>query len=369
MNWSFQLGSIKGIKIKFHWTFVFVIVWGAFALGSGSSVLGLLYGALLTVLVFVIVLLHELGHSLVAMAFGINVRDITLLPIGGLARLERMPDKPWQEFLVAAAGPAVNFVLAAAIFPFLFVPILAGEHRLTHLLFAPSVSPTIWSFLQFLFLVNVSLLLFNLLPAFPMDGGRIFRAFLAMGVGMYRATKVAVWFGQGIAFVMAGYGIWSGQLMLLLIALFIFSAGTAERRANETRHILANIRTGDIISGVSNVLLPTYTLGEVAGLALRSPAGSYPVMLGGSLLGILRRADVKRALNAGKRLSTVAEVMLRRFPKVDAASSLADVQDVFEKDGHWIAAVYSGGQLVGLIDREDMDRAYRLHRQNRLLWQ
>jgi len=368
MNWSFQLGTIKGIKIKFHWTFIFVIVWGAFSLGTGSSMLGLLYGALLTVLVFVIVLLHELGHSLVAMAFGISVRDITLLPIGGMARLERMPNKPWQEFLVAVAGPAVNFVLAAAIFPFLFIPVLAGEHRLSHLLFAPSVSPTIWSFLQFLFLVNVSLLLFNLLPAFPMDGGRMFRALVAMAVGMYRATKVAVWLGQGIAFVMAGYAIWSGQLILLLIALFIFSAGSAEKRAIEVREALANIRTGDVVNGLMNVLLPSYTLGEVAGLALRSPVGSYPVVLGGTLLGVLRRSDVKRALNRGQRLSTVAEVMQRHFPKVDITTSLADVHEAFERDGTSVAAVYSDGQLVGLIDAEDMDRAYQLNKRARFRW-
>ncbi len=368
MDWSFQLGVIKGIKIKFHWTFAFVILWGAYSYGSGNGLLGLLYGALLTLLIFMIVLLHELGHSFVAMRFGIKVRDITLLPIGGMARLERMPDKPWQEFLVAAAGPAVNFVLAAAILPFLLVSVFAGQHRLLQLIYMPDPAPTLWSFFQFLFLVNVSLLLFNLLPAFPMDGGRIFRAFLAMGLGTIRATKVAVWVGQGIAFVMAGYAIWAGQLLLALIAGFIFLAGSAEKRSVLVRETLSNIRVRDVVGGVINVLLPGYTLGEVAGLALRSPQASYPVMLGGTLLGILRRADVKRALNNGHRLATEAEFMQRRFPKVDVSASLAAVQSALEAGGSAVAAVYDGDQFIGLIDVEDLERAYQFHNRRRLQW-
>ncbi len=368
MDWSFQLGTIKGIKIKFHWTFIFIILWGSYSYGSGNGLLGLLYGGLLTILIFVIVLLHELGHSLVAMSFGIKVRDITLLPIGGMARLERMPGKPWQEFLVAIAGPAVNFVLAAAIFPFLFVSVLAGQHRLSQLIFMPAFAPNLWSFFQFLFLVNVSLLLFNLLPAFPMDGGRMLRAFLAMGLGAVRATKVAVWVGQGIAFVMAGYAIWSGQLLLALIAGFIFVAGSAEKRSVMVREVLANIQVRDVVGGVMNVLLPSYTLGEVAGLALRSPQASYPVMLGGTLLGILRRADVKHALNNGHRLATVAEFMQRRFPKVDVSVSLATVQEAFEASGTSVAAVYDGERFIGLIDAEDLERAYQFYNRRRLQW-
>ena len=368
MDWSFQLGTIQGIKIKFHWTFAFIILWGAYSYGSGNGLLGLLYGALLTVLIFVIVLLHELGHSLVAMSFGIKVRDITLLPIGGMARLERMPSKPWQEFLVAIAGPAVNFVLAAAIFPFLLVSIVAGRHGIWDLMFRLTFEPNLWSLLRFLFVVNVSLLLFNLLPAFPMDGGRILRAFLAMGLGQFRATKVAVWVGQGIAFVMAGYAIWSGQLLLALIAGFIFIAGSAEKRSVMVREVLAKIRAEDVVAGVVNVLLPSYTLGEVAGLALRSPQASYPVMLGGSLLGILRRADVKRGLNTGHRLATVAEFMQRRFPKIDASATLATVQEAFETSGTSAAAVYDGERFIGLIDAEDVERAYRFHNSRRLQW-
>ncbi len=362
MNWSFQLGKIKGIKIKFHWTFIFIILWGAFSYGQNEGIFGLVYGAVLTILIFVIVLLHELGHSFMAMMFGVKVRDITLLPIGGMARLERMPTKPGEELLVAAAGPAVNFILAAAIFPFLFLPFAAQHPKFTNLLFLPAPLPNLWNILQFLFVVNVSLLLFNLIPAFPMDGGRIFRAFIAIWLGLFRATKVAVWVGQGIAFVMAGYGIWSSNLLLIFIAVFIYSAGAAENRVVAVRDVLRNIRVGDVTLGVVNVLLPSYTLGEVAGLALRSSQASYPVMLGESLLGILRRSDVKRALNAGHRMSTVAEIMHRQYSKVSDNQSLEEAQELLENSASGAAGVYNNEQLVGLIDFEDINRAYKFNR-------
>ncbi len=365
MDWSLQLGTIKGIKIKLHWTFFFIILWGALSYGGNRGIAGLVYGAVLTGLVFGIVLLHELGHSLVAIAFGIRVRDITLLPIGGLARLERMPDAPLQEFLVAVAGPAVNFVLATALFPFVLWMV---DGSLLHVLLVNPAQATLENVIKFLFLVNVSLLVFNLIPAFPMDGGRIFRALLAMWIGSLQATRIAVWVGQGFAFVLGGYGIWSGSWVTALIALFIFSAGGAEGRAAAAREVLDRISVGEALLQMDTILSPNFTIMEVAAMALHSSQLNYPVMLGDVLIGIVRRHDIHRALSNNGKQMTVAEVMQRDFPTVTIDSSLTDAQETLFEANSSVAAVYDGTYFVGLIDYNDIDRAYRLYRTPRQGW-
>ncbi len=369
MSSSFRIATIKGIEIKIHWTFVFVLIWGANAFGWGGSLTGIGYGIGLTLLIFGIVLLHELGHSFVALAFHIKVQNITLFPLGGLARLERMPTKAWQELLVAAAGPAVNFVMAAALSPFVLVKLFSGQAAFFEWMFTPLRTPTFDGVLQYLLLVNVMLLVFNLLPVFPMDGGRIFRALLAMVFGMFYATRIAVWVGQGLAFVMAGYGIWSGDWVLAFFAVYFFFAGQSERQNVNIQHALKNIRVGDVVTGQNGVLLPSYTIGEVAGMALRSPQATFPVMRGDELLGILRRDTVQKALTNGQRWATVAEVMARDFPLIAADNSLDAVRTVLQTTGSKAGAVFEGTEFKGVIDFEGMTRAYRLKRSARQGWQ
>jgi Zn-dependent protease len=227
MRWSWRLLTIFGIDIKVHATFVLALLWGGFLWSNGGWT-GALYGVFLTLVLFVIVVMHELGHSLVAQRYGIPVYDIILLPIGGVARLSHMPEAPVQELVVALAGPAVNLALVL-----LTGPLLLGGMALNALTTGavglPSLSvPGLLNFVAFLFMVNVSLLVFNMLPAFPMDGGRVLRALLAMKLPYVRATKLAVAGGRLFAVLFAVTGILTANIFLAVVALFVFTGAGAE---------------------------------------------------------------------------------------------------------------------------------------------
>lgn len=362
MSWSWQLGKIRGIQIKVHASFALILIWGALNYGGSRGWRGAAYGVVIVLLIFAIVLLHELGHSLAALAFGIKVQDITLLPIGGLARLERMPTTPWQEFIVAAAGPFVNFVMALVLLPVVLWLIWTGNTDLFHALSLISRAPSIWVLAQFLFLVNISLLIFNLIPAFPMDGGRIFRALLAMIFGMTNATRIAVWIGQAFALFLGAFSIWQGNWMMIFIAIFIFIAASSEKRAVSAKLILDKINVRQIVPDWGTTLAPTLTVGEVTGTVLRNAQSSYPVVLGENLLGIIRRHDIRQAMNAGKQRATMAEIMRRNIPSVDIDSSLTDLETLLSQKKHTVAAVYESNHFKGLVGYEDIERAYRLYR-------
>ena len=226
MGRTFDLGNILGIRIRVHW--LFLVLLGYVLLFGGG-----LGAVVLVCAVFVFVVLHELGHSLVARAYGIHVRDITLLPIGGVARLDGMAPTPKAEFWIALAGPMVNIVLALLLLP-LALAVSAGGLALGWNVFGSFAE-----FLGLLFTVNISLALFNLLPAFPMDGGRIVRAFLARKHGMLEATRKAARLGRWMALFMAIAGFATMRPMLLLIALFIYLAGTQELMAVKLRYAQA----------------------------------------------------------------------------------------------------------------------------------
>ncbi len=232
---SWKLGRAFGIDLFIHWTFWLLPAWVALA-GPGGAELGLNLAVLAAA--FGCILLHELGHALCARRFGITTRDITLYPIGGVARLERMAEKPSQELWIALAGPAVNLVIAVFL-----VAVLTCVALVDPALVLQSLGGL---FLFHLLAVNVLLVLFNLLPAFPMDGGRVLRALLAMGLGQLKATKIAVWIGVGMA-ALIGVG---GMLelhnpWLLVIAFFVFVAGQAELQAAYVREHRRRLRNAE----------------------------------------------------------------------------------------------------------------------------
>lgn len=355
---NLSLGHIKGIKIQIHFTFWLVVIWGAFRYGSGSDILGLAYGAGLTLLLFGIVLLHELGHSFAALYYKIPVRDITLLPIGGLARLERMPDKPIQEFVIASAGPAVNLVLAIVMLPLLFF-IVDGRFAFRSLLFQALSGPSWTGVLVYLFLVNMSLLLFNMIPAFPLDGGRIFRSFLAFWTGNEIATRIAVWVGRAFAILLGLYGLSSGNFFTALIAIFIFTSGGMEGRAVAIKSRLGGISVREAVSRVGSVVIqPNFTIMEVASMTLHSHQVNFPVMLGDALMGVVRRQDIRQALEHGRSLATVAEIMKRNVPKVNIDDTLHEAQEQLTNSDSQVAAVYDDFRFVGLVGFEDIERAF-----------
>lgn len=358
MGWSLKIGSIKGIAIRVHATFILIIIWGAFIYGSGDGPVGWLYGAFLTILLFGIVLLHELGHSLAALGYGIQVQDITLLPIGGVARLAHMPRQPIREFVVAAAGPAVNLVLAG---PFFALALgLNGGDWLSVLFGLSGQEPGPAAIADFLFTVNLSLFLFNLIPAFPLDGGRIFRALLAMLVGPLWATRLAVWAGWGLAALMGLAGLFLNNWFTVFIAVFIITAGMSENQAMTARSVLDQATVREALTGGGQALSPDLTVLEVASQVLHSPHNYYPVLLNNVLAGVVHRADIYRALEKGNPHTCVADIMRRDVPRLEADMLLSEAQDHLAQANSPVAAVYEDGQQLGLIGFEDMERAFRV---------
>lgn len=242
--WSWRLATILGIDVKVHLTFPLIFVWAAFQFGAGRSSAYGLYGMFLVLLLFVCVLLHEFGHALVAQRFNIPVEDITLLPIGGLAKFRTMNDRPLEEFLIAIAGPLVNVAIAIAILPLLYgLTDILNPERIASIgastgmpsyvvalgLLGRSLQGiSVAGAIAYLFVANLMLALFNMLPAFPMDGGRVLRAGLATRMTYRRATHIAAFIGQVMAALFAVYAFISFNPMLVFVAVFVFIAARQE---------------------------------------------------------------------------------------------------------------------------------------------
>ncbi len=363
MGWSLKLGRIFGIDIKMHFSFILIVVWGALFYGGSA---GPLYGVLVTLALFSLVLLHELGHSLAAMAYGIPVKDIILLPIGGVARLERMPEKPLQELVVALAGPLVNVVLAAILLP---VVIGLGVWNGSFMAFTQA---GLAGLLSFLLLANISLAVFNMIPAFPLDGGRVLRAILGFFTDYQKATKIAVRIGRLMALALGIYAIISGQIFLALIAFFIFIVGGQEGQAVAARGLLRRIQAGQIVNSHRVALSPHATIDQIAPMVMGGNQTNYAVLdpISGELLGVTTGQRVARALANGNRYLDITEVMdhAHAIPVVPFSATLDEVQAKLESSSNRVAAVYDGSIFRGLISVDDIYRAFNfLSQQRRVL--
>lgn len=228
MSWSIPIAKPFGIDVKVHLTFFIIVAWAAFQ-WAPLGLAGATYGALLVLALFFCIALHELGHAVAARFFGIPVRQIVLLPIGGVAQLDREPNRPLHELVIAAAGPAVNVVIAIALVAVLLLASAAvGVSPMGLLMSSPRVS--VPSALAWLLQANIALVLFNLIPAFPLDGGRIFRATLGFFMPWYRATRIAGTVGQALAVALGLFAIFTGQIFLTLIAVLVFASASAIKR-------------------------------------------------------------------------------------------------------------------------------------------
>jgi Zn-dependent protease len=349
MKWSFKLGRFLGIDVFLHFTFLILllVIWGSSLLTRGPS--AALEATALWVSIFGCVLLHEYGHALAARAYGIGTRDITLLPIGGLARLERMPDKPGQEILVALAGPAVNVVIAAI----LGVIILAGGG------FQPfsELDVARGGFLQRLFTINLGLVVFNMLPAFPMDGGRVLRGLLALGMDHTKATRIAAAIGQGMAVLFVIVAFFGKAPMLFLIAFFVWIGAQAEVGASEARSVLAGVIVRQAMITDYRSLTLFDTLRDASGLVLSGSQQDFPVVESGPdgrVLGVLTRSGLMRALAAHGMDGRVADAMERDVPGVQADEELEEVLPRLREQGSSVTPVYANGRLVGLLTMENI---------------
>lgn len=348
MKWSVRLGRFFGIDVFLHFTFLLFFAWLGYSAWqkSGGDAVQTLNSVVLLAGVFTCVVLHEYGHALTARRFGIGTHDITLLPIGGVARLERMPSNPRQELLVAIAGPAVNLVIVAAIALWLSAhgqPIFQNHFGITS-----------GSFLRALLLFNGIMICFNLLPAFPMDGGRVLRAILAMRMPYAKATRAAATVGQGMAviFGLAGLMI-PGWHMLLFIAFFVWIGASNEAQDAEEDALLIGLTARDAMMTDFRVLDPAQTAKQTAGDIVRGSQVDFPVVDAGNLVGLVTSMDVFRALETDGNVPVSS--FMRAAPKPCAPADVLDgAVQALHASTLPLMPVLEGGKLVGLLTRDNL---------------
>ncbi len=346
MKWSFKLGRFLGIDVRLHVTFLLLLVFiGAAHWMTGGGAPAAVSGLLFLSLLFLCVLLHEYGHALMARRFGIATREITLLPIGGVAQLERMPDRPLQELWVALAGPAVNVAIAAGLA--LWLTLSGGWAPLS------SLSTTDGPLLERLLAANLFLVAFNLLPAFPMDGGRVLRALLALRLPYARATRIAARIGQGMAVVFGLVGLFANP-MLLFIAVFVWLGAAQESAAAELKASFGDARAGDAMVTDFRLLAPGATLGEAAEHILAGDQRDFPVVEHGRIVGALHHADLFAALREHGEFAPVERAMRRDFATVDAAAPLAEAFAHAQRDHETLVLVVEAERVVGLLTPENV---------------
>ena len=348
MSWSITIGRIAGREIRIHLTFLILLAWIGFAeyLQGGSA--AAIEGVAFIVAVFACVTLHELGHALAARRYGITTPDITLLPIGGLARLSRIPEKPSEEIFIALAGPAVNLVIAAVL-----IVILGARPDLATLAQIEEANP---GFLVRLASVNIFLCVFNLIPAFPMDGGRVLRALLAFKLGRRRATEIAARIGQGLAFVFGFVGLMSGNALLVFIAIFIYLAATSESGDVGMRETARRVPVERAMVSVFERLGTQSTVDDAADALIRTTQREFPVVDGGGRLrGFLSRNAMIAALKATGPGTPVIDVMTRDVPTVKSGQSLElALRLMQEKQASEIGVLDGDERFVGYVSRENL---------------
>jgi Zn-dependent protease len=354
---SLTLGRVREIDVKVHPTFALVAVWVIYNWGiaNDGGVLSVLYGFVLLLCVFSFVLLHEFGHSLMAQHYGIRVHDITLVPFGGIARLEQLPSRPRYEALIAIAGPAVNVGLVFALLPLMvLVGIFRGFDSVgDFFLDLDKVTPS--GLIVYLFLTNIMLVIFNLLPAFPMDGGRLVRAGLTHLLGREQATKIAVGLGVIAAALIGGVGLWWGDFALPLIAIFIIVAAYGESRIVRLEESMRRLRVGQFALWDRGGLTPSDPLT----FALRGGPRDAAVTEDGEVVGMIWRTELLSILNGGVGQRTVGDVMDRNVETVSIDDSVFDVQQQMQRSHRWAMPVIENGQYRGIFTADRLIHVYR----------
>ncbi len=346
MKWSIRIGKLFGIPVYIHVTFILFLVWIAIIIWRQAQDISMVaWGILFILSIFLCVVLHEFGHALTARRYGISTRDVTLLPIGGLARLERMPEDPRQELWVALAGPAVNVVIALVLF--------LGLRASATALVPDSVIITRQSFLARVMFINVFLVLFNLLPAFPMDGGRVLRALMATRMPYPRATHLAAVIGQTMAFLFGFAGLFWNP-MLIFIALFVWIGAAQEANMVQMRYSLAGIPVGRAMVTDFRTLAPTDTLSAAVDLTLAGTQRDFPVIDGDRIVGVLMQKDMLAALARGGPNVPVADAMQREFEMVEASENLEAAYRRLSARRCSTAPVSFQGRLVGLVTMDNI---------------
>jgi Zn-dependent protease/CBS domain-containing protein len=359
MGGAFKIGRFSGIDVRVHWTFLLLLALFAFiGYQASGSPLGALTATAVIVALFLCVLLHEFGHSLVAQRLGIEIHSITLLPIGGVSNLESLPEKPADEVKISVAGPLVNVVLA---FIFFAVALLLGAVPLvpSNNLFTGFGS--VGEFFFYLGYLNVVLAVFNLLPAFPMDGGRVLRGLLATRLGAVRATDISSAVGQFFALAFFFIGLLTANFILTFIAVFIFFGASGEKQMVRQRESTRGILVSDVMGTKphTETVTPYHTFGQVLDSVIHGYQEDFPVAdENGKLLGMITREEILAAAHSPGKYSRVRDLMKTNVPTISPQADLFDDGlRILQQSGLRAVPVTENGELVGMLTMEDIGQA------------
>lgn len=342
---SVTLFRIFGISIKIHPTFFLLLL---LVLPGGVK------WVFLVIAIFSFVTLHELCHSLMAKRFGIKVNEITLLPIGGISAMSRMPEKPSQEFLISIAGPLSN-VIIIIVFYFPLKSLLGPD-----VLFNPLSTKTWPLAFAYAYWMNLILAGFNLLPAFPMDGGRILRSLLATRMGYQKATRIAVNIGHVFALAFVYFGIIRFNIILIIIAVFIYTSASNEELQVDIKETLKRWRVRDILPSDFVTLKPDTTLAKVLELIFHSHQEDFPVVDGDALVGFVTRQDVMMGVHSSGTNASIGSIMRKVFPKIKDTDQLVKVQNMMNAGQMSALPVLKDDRVIGIVTLEDISRVYSM---------
>ncbi|HEY9428870.1 MAG TPA: site-2 protease family protein [Gemmatimonadaceae bacterium] len=348
MKWSWKLGRFAGIDVRVHATFLILLAWVAFASYQlRGAVSDAVNGVVFILAVFASVILHEYGHALTARHYGIPTKEITLLPIGGVAQLERIPKEPQRELAVALAGPAVTIAIVIVLFAALIATGLPTGPGVLLREDAPFLSRLMW--------VNVWLVVFNAIPAFPMDGGRVLRAALATRMPHLRATRIAAEVGKGFALVFGIVGLFVlRDPWLVLIALFVWLGAAGEAAMAQQNTAFDGIRVERVMIRDVRTLTPDDPLSRAVDEVLSGFQQDFPVLERGAVVGVLTRSDLMKALAAHGPTSRVGDAMDRAFAVTDPNDELEDALARLRSCRCKTLPVVRGHELVGVLTTENV---------------
>ncbi|CAA0099147.1 Putative zinc metalloprotease Rip3 [BD1-7 clade bacterium] len=346
MKWSWKLARIAGIDVNIHATFLLLVLWFAWIYWANfGTVFAAIQGAVYIITLFGCVVLHEFGHALTARRFGVVTKHITLLPIGGVAAMEKMPEKPFEEMLVAVAGPAVNLVIALLLWVWI--------HLTNTQVSAESLMGIDGSFAFRLMVVNIFLALFNLIPAFPMDGGRILRAALATRMTHAAATAKAATIGQGFAILFGILGVLYNPF-LLLIAIFLWFGATAENQMEQNRDVLEHMTAEQAMLTEFRIVSPDDVLSHAVEHTIAGSQKDFPVGSRHLLTHVLTQNQLVQALHDHDRSTRIHELDLPILTTVDASTPIKNLLDNMQSQHCNMVAVEKNGELAGIVNLENI---------------
>ena len=354
MRWSIPIGRVFGITLRLHVTFLLFLALIGYAALVDVGARGAIWTVAFVCAIFACIVLHELGHSVVAQQFGVEVKGITLLPIGGVAALRAIPENPWHEIAITLAGPMVNAAIAAVLILFVGLP--------THFIVGPLPHDTA-TLLRSLVGANLVLFLFNFIPAFPMDGGRLLRAVLALFLSYRRATVIAATVGQAIAILFVTTGLfgrpflpWMSPLFAVLIGVFIFMGAEGEERMVRMRALLRDLDVDEVMSREFATLAPTDTVGRGLEMVYQTGQDDFPVMAGEQFVGMVTRPAMLDAVNRIGSDVPIAEVMDADAPVVPPRAKVSSVYGDMISERFGSLPVMQDGRLVGLLSPDNISR-------------